>query len=138
MDTFRQRQRLFGQVGHRRSCWLWLVACWSVGCFGIVQSARADLQFDVFVGYGSGVAEGVVPEASWFPVTIEVHNDGPSFTGVIELSSGQMGQGQSRVLVMELPNGTRKREILPVYSASRYSGAWDVRLRDEKGRLRAE
>jgi hypothetical protein len=84
------------------------------------------------------VAEGVVPEASWFPVTIEVHNDGPSFTGVIELSSGQMGQGQSRVLVMELPNGTRKREILPVYSASRYSGAWDVRLRDEKGRLRAE
>src|SRR5262245_58501224 len=138
MESFQQRQRFFGQSSlwsSRRCC---LVACWCCWLLAALQPARAALQFDVFVGYGSGVTEGVVSESSWFPLTIEVHNDGPSFTGVIEVSSGQLGQGLSRVLVMELPNGTRKREILPVYSASRYSSTWDVRLRDEKGHLRAE
>src|SRR5262249_21154510 len=138
MANFRQRRRRFGfsMPGRIRS--LWLPACWCCLLFTLVPTAQAALQFDVFVGYGSGVTEGVVPEASWFPLTVEVHNDGPSFTGVIEVTSGQLGHGLSRVLVMELPNGTRKREILPVYSASRYGTTWDVRLRDEKGRVRAE
>src|SRR5262245_7288 len=123
-------RRLIGSLGLR-------FALLFLSCVGIVTSAKADLQFDIFVGFGTGVAEGIVPESSWFPLTIEVHNDGPSFKGVIELSSGSFNQGQERVLAIELPNGTRKREILPVYAANRYNSSWDVRLRDERGRIRA-
>ena len=56
-----------------------------------LRSARAALQFDVHVGY-----EGNVHEASWFPVVCEIHNDGPSFNAVIELSGGQFGNDQVR------------------------------------------
>src|SRR6266852_791938 len=49
---------------------------------------RAAVRFDVFLGY-----DGILPEASWFPVSFEVQNDGPSFTGVVEVSPGQFDQG---------------------------------------------
>ena len=101
----------------------------------MVGSASAALQFDVFIGFGTGVADGVVPDSSWFPVVIEVYNDGPSFNGVIELSNGAFNQGQEQLLAMELPNGTRKRAILPLYAANRYNSSWDARLRDERGKV---
>jgi len=41
----------------------------------------ANLQFDVFLGY-----DGIVPEASWFPVICEIKNDGPGFTATIEIA----------------------------------------------------
>src|SRR5260221_7425236 len=50
--------------------------------------SRAALQFDVFLGY-----DGVIPEATWFPVVCEIKNDGPSFNGVIELNGGSFYQG---------------------------------------------
>src|SRR2546423_6747247 len=37
-------------------------------------SANAAVRFDVFLGY-----DGILPEASWFPVGFEIQNDGPSF-----------------------------------------------------------
>ncbi len=102
--------------------------------FGLLSlDARAALQFDVFLGY-----EGVVPEASWFPVVCEVKNDGPSFTGVIEISSGRFNESQTRRVVVELPTGTLKRLVLPVFSTARYQSSWDMRLLDERGRVRAE
>src|SRR5580704_10863268 len=70
---------------------------------GLAFTARAALQFDVFLGY-----EGVVSEASWFPVVCEVKNDGPSFTGVIEVSPGQFNESQKRRTIVELPTGTLK------------------------------
>src|SRR5262245_10206806 len=127
----RPRQNFIGSL-----C-LWL-GLFLLNCTGVFTSARADLQFDVFVGFGTGVADGVVPESSWFPVVIEVYNDGPSFNGVIELSNGAFNQGQDRLLAMELPNGTRKREILPVYAANRYNSSWDARLRDKRCKERSE
>ncbi len=96
-------------------------------------SARAVLQFDVFLGY-----DGIVPEASWFPVVCEVKNDGPSFIGTVELNGGPYSsQEETLRMAVELPTGTLKRFVLPVFSSSRgYS--WDVRLLDERGKVRAE
>lgn len=101
--------------------------------------ARADLQFDVFVGYGSGGGnDGVVREGAWFPVACEVFNDGPAFDAVFEFSSRQVGAGQVRRLRIELPTNTRKRFSFPVFAgASRYA-SWDARLYDSRGNLRAD
>lgn len=99
----------------------------------LTATARAALQFDVFLGY-----DGIVPEASWFPLICEVKNDGPSFTGIIEVSSGRFNESQVRRVMVELPTGTLKRLVIPVFSTARYQSSWDIRLLDERGRLRDE
>ena len=38
----------------------------------LVVAAPAAVRLDVFAGH-----DGILPQASWFPVTIEVFNDGP-------------------------------------------------------------
>ena len=91
------------------------------------------LQFDVFVGYG-----GVVREVSWFPVTCEIMNDGPAFTGTIEISGTHLGSNQKRRLTLELPTNTRKRVVIPVFHSGGGIASWDGRLYDESGRLQAE
>src|SRR3954453_3263798 len=63
---------------------------------GSIASVGAAVRFDVFLGY-----DGILPEASWFPVSFEVQNDGPSFTGVVEISPGQFDQGQSRLTTVD-------------------------------------
>ncbi len=108
---------------------LWLLC---IGGGGSI-SARAALQFDVFMGY-----DGVVPEASWFPVICEVKNDGPSFTALFELSPGVYNQSQNRTMVVELPTGTLKRFVVPAFSTTRYNSLWNARLLDERGKVRAE
>src|SRR6266853_2822442 len=82
--------------------------------FGSILGARAALQFDVFLGY-----DGVIPEATWFPVVCEIKNDGPSLNGVIELNGGSLNQGQVQKVEVELPTGTLKRLVIPVFSATR-------------------
>jgi hypothetical protein len=106
---------------------------WTLVFCGASFTARAVLQFDVFLGY-----DGVVPEASWFPVVCEIKNDGPPFVGTIEVSSANYNPGQTCREVVELPTGTLKRIYLPVFCTSRNFGNWDVRLFDERGRVRAE
>lgn len=112
---------------------------WGLLWAACLLTARAELQFDVFVGYGSGGGnEGIVREAGWFPVACEIFNDGPGFEAVFEFSSRQLGGGQVRRFAVELPTNTRKRFSFPVFSgASRYA-SWDARLIDSKGKLRAE
>src|SRR5687768_12699291 len=100
--------------------------------FSFVQFAHAALQFDVFIGY-----DGVVPEASWFPVVCEVRNDGPSFNAFFEVSSGQFNQNQVRRVPIELPTNTRKRVVVPVFSSSRYT-SWNFRLIDDRDNIHAE
>jgi hypothetical protein len=95
-------------------------------------SAQAALQFDVFLGY-----DGVVPNSTWIPIVCEAKNDGPSFTGVVEVDSGDNSSGQTRKMIVELPTGTLKRFTIPVIATSR-SQRWDVRLLDERGKVRAE
>src|SRR5438552_12245110 len=110
---------------------LFLVFCLLMFCAS-AASLRAALQFDVFLGY-----DGIVPEASWFPLVCEAKNDGPTFTGTVELTSGN--QSQTRRVTVELPTGTLKRFVLPVFSSTAQSySRWDVRLYDERGRVRAE
>ncbi len=107
---------------------LWLL----LFCGGAIP-ASAVLQFDVFLGYDS-----LVPEACWFPIVCEIKNDGPAFTGVVEVGGGQFNDGQTRRLAVELPTGTLKRVVIPAFSTARGYSSWDVRLLDERGRVRAE
>ncbi len=101
-------------------------------CLG-AAATRAEVRFDVFVGY-----DGTVREASWFPITCELQNNGPAFTGLIEISPGNFGKGQTQRFPIELPTGTLKRVVIPAFAPSRYQSAWDVRLVDSRGKLRAE
>ena len=110
-----------------------VLALWLPAFFGGALTSRAALQFDVFLGY-----DWIVPQASWFPVVCEIKNDGPSFVGTVELDGGRFDQDQTRRAVVELPTGTLKRFVIPVFAASRGFGAWDVRLLDERGKVRAE
>ncbi len=123
---FRKSSRAIGRIRFLR-----LMLC--LLCASEAFTARAALQFDVFIGY-----DGVVPEASWFPVIVEVKNDGPPFTGLFELSPGNYNQSQTRTAVVELPTGTLKRFLVPAFSTTRYNSMWNARLLDERGKVRAE
>ncbi len=90
----------------------------------------AALRCDVFLGYS-----GLVPDEGWFPITFELQNDGPGFNGLIEISASQIGRGQVRRVRVDLPTGTLKRVVIPIFTAAR---TWDVRLLDERGKVRYE
>ena len=94
--------------------------------------AEAKVQFDVFPGFDNSVRAG-----TWYPVTIEVFNDGPSFDAVVELSGGRFGGITVRVPV-ELPTNTRKRFSIPLFASSQTVIAVDGRLLDSKGRVQDE
>jgi hypothetical protein len=111
----------------------WLLSLLLTTIGGLVFQAKAALQFDVFLGY-----DGTVPEASWFPVVCEVKNDGPSFKATVEVSPGSYNQGQKHLTEVELPTGTLKRLVIPVFASTRGFSSWDVRLLDERGKTRAE
>ncbi len=111
-----------------RRCLVFIFLC----ALSFAPFARAELQFDVFPGY-----DGVVPEASWFPVACEVHNDGPSFNAFFEISSGKFNSAEVRRVPIELPTNTRKRVVIPVFSTSRH-GSWNFRLIDDRGNVRSE
>src|SRR5258706_15063120 len=87
-------------------CFLLLALCTVISSArGAAESSRM-LQFDVFLGY-----DGIVPEASWFPVVCEIKNEGPPFKALVELSAGNYNQGQMRRVEVELPTGTLKRLV---------------------------
>ena len=75
---------------------LLLCAAWPSG-------ARADLQFDLFAGYGD-----VVRENSWFPVACEIFNDGPSFDAVVEINPSQYSDNHTIRQGIELELRGRK------------------------------
>lgn len=87
--------------------------------------------FDVFIGY-----DGIVPEGAWFPVVCEIENKGPSFSAFFEL--GTRYDDHACGTPVELPTGTLKRFVLPVFAAGQSYGEFEARLLDERGRLRAE
>ena len=110
-----------------------LLAGFITGCGKKADTAAASgslsqvSQCDVILGYS-----GVVPDSSWFPVVCEVKNDGPSFNAILEVTGGDQSLRQMEV---ELPSGTLKRLVLPVFSSPRgYNTGWSVRLTDQRGR----
>ena len=60
-----------------------LLCLWLVVFLAAIFSARAAIRFDVFAGYG---VEHIVPQATWFPITCEIMNDGAAFVGTIEIT----------------------------------------------------
>jgi hypothetical protein len=115
---------------------VWLATLLALGGL-FTFPTTAEIQFDVFVGYGSsGGNDGMVREATWFPVACEVFNDGPAFNAVFEISSRQAGGGQVIRVPIELPSNTRKRFSFPLFANGRYA-SWNARLLDERGREQA-
>jgi len=91
--------------------------------------AWGKIQFDVFPGYDTLARAG-----AWYPVGVEIFNDGPSFDGIVELDTGQ---GPVRV-PLELPTNTRKRFTVPLFNPSRSFLSVDGRLLDDRGKVREE
>jgi hypothetical protein len=92
------------------------------------------IRLDVFVGY-----DGIASQGSFFPAVFEVFNDGPTFNALIELAPTQFSQGQVRQVSVELPTGTLKRFVVPIFSSDQYRlASWNVRLFDERGKVRLE
>jgi hypothetical protein len=106
------------------------LSLWVIALFLIAASARAELRFDAFLGY-----DNILPERSWFPITCEIFNDGPAFNAVVEVTAQDFGEGQTRRFMLDLPTNTRKRITIPVFATARN---WNIRLLDEKGRVRSE
>ena len=98
----------------------------------LMPAAWAKIQFDVFPGYDSVARSG-----AWFPVVIEVYNDGAGFDGVIEVTPSQSGGAVRRVAV-ELPANTRKRILIVDFATSKGVAMLDARLLDKDGKLRAD
>lgn len=117
----------------RRTLVAFRLLVFAILVFGGARATRAELRFDVFLGY-----DGTIREASWFPVTCEIMNDGPSFNGFIEINPANYGNGQAQRFPIELPTGTLKRVVIPTFAPSRYQTPWDVQLLDTRGKVRAE
>ena len=130
-DAFMHRKHSTRLAGSQNFSLLAIVISLWLLC-GAGQIAQAVLQFDVFPGY-----DGIVPEATWFPIVCEVKNDGPSFTGTVEVKRGDNDE-QTLDMTVELPTGTLKRFVLPIFSSGQGYLSWDVRLLDERGKVRAE
>ncbi|MFM1767654.1 MAG: hypothetical protein RJA22_183 [Verrucomicrobiota bacterium] len=121
----------------RASCALGRLAAWAALLLAasLLPGAihAAPLRMDVFLGY-----DGTVPYASWFPAVFEIENSGPGFEATVEVTPSQVAGGARRSLRVELPTGTTKRVVLPVYNGASQFGSWDITLRDAQGRVRAK
>ncbi len=122
------RNTLFGRA---RCAWQGFLS----GCLILLTTAgaQAEIRFDVFLGY-----DGTVREASWFPITCEIQNNGAPIKGFIEVAPSSYGKGQTQRLPIELPTGTLKRVFIPTFAPGRYQSGWDVRLVDQRGRVLEE
>ena len=81
---------------------------------------NAEVRFDVFMGFSGKARNG-----EWFPVTVEIENDGSTFSGEIEIKPSSFNEQSIRYKI-ELPNNTRKRLSIPVFNNSNYR--WNAKL----------
>jgi len=122
-----------GPRRYRASLSAWISnLLFALALFG-ASPARGAIRFDMFVGY-----DGVVPQGSWFPIAFELFNDGDPFVAELEVTANNFNSGQTRSMIIELPKGTTKRFILPVYNSASYNPTWTARLRNERGRTMME
>jgi hypothetical protein len=101
--------------------------------FGATRPARAELQFDVFLGYDDRIREG-----HWFPAAFEIFNDGPAFNATVVLGPDGAVGSQPRSFAIELPTGTRKRVVIPAFSSSGRYARWEAQLIDANDKVVAE
>lgn len=100
---------------------------------GPIPDAAGEIQFDVFLGYDDRIRE-----SHWFPVAYEILNDGPPLTALVVLGPDNASGSQERSFSVELPTGTRKRVVLPVFSSTGRYSRWETRLLDASGKVLAE
>ena len=84
--------------------------------------ARAEVQFDVFMGFAGKARQG-----EWFPVTFEIFNDGPTFDGQVELRP-RFGDNPVYDYNVELATNTRKRFTLAVFADT--NAGWSAKLKN--------
>lgn len=92
-----------------------------------------EVQFDVFMGFDDHAREG-----HWLPVVVDVRNDGRPFEGRVVLHPEGSPDSHRYAYALELPTGTRKRRLLPVFAASGRHLRWEASLLDSEGTLVAE
>jgi hypothetical protein len=102
------------------------------GLFGSARSAPAlavaqnqpPIAISVQIGY-----DGVYRFAEWFPVIVDIANDGPDIRGVLEWNfPGQHDEATFRRTI-DLPRGSRKRVVLEVFARG-FARNGQVRLLD--------
>ena len=109
--------------------------------------SRCCFSFTTTFRFGSGTLftcsldfswfDGIVPEASWFPVVWRLKTTDLLFRARGRGSAIHLQPGPDRKLIVQLPTGTLKRVTVPVF-ANRGDSSWDVRLLDDRGKTRSE
>ncbi|MBK9714215.1 MAG: hypothetical protein IPO81_23350 [Kouleothrix sp.] len=95
---------------------LWLAAALLSGAVAPGRARAQDqspLTLDVRAGY-----EGAYRIGEWFPVTVEIGNDGPDISAVLEWSFPGQPDEQAFRQEVDLPRGSRKRVMLQVVAQS--------------------
>jgi hypothetical protein len=86
-------------------------AAWPAGSFA--QADPSPITLAVRAGYDGGYRLG-----EWFVVAVEVANDGPDVSGVLEWSFPGQPEEQTFQRAIELPRGARKRVLIDVFANS--------------------
>lgn len=120
-------------ISHLLTLGICLVCGSAMAQVSTATEVEADVQFDVFFGFDDHILEG-----SWFPVAFELLNEGPSFTGTILVGPEAGLTTQPRTFTIELPTGTRKRVVLPVFPSAGRLARWDAHLLNEAGQVVAD
>ncbi len=108
--------------------WLGLV------CLVIGPALSAAPRLDAFPGYSTAAYARL---GTHYPLALELQGDGPTVRGYIEVSAGNFGGNPVRFPI-ELPAGTTKRVMLPLFASSPNAVALDIRLVNEAGTTVAE
>jgi hypothetical protein len=102
--------------------------CFPLPGIGSEEDAKAKgtgsgVDLDVQLGY-----HGIARVGTWFPVRIDVRNAGPSLRGVLAIEPEVSLEALSRTVVLELPQGTRKRLETVAFCHATYQRRWEIRL----------
>ena len=72
-----------------------------------------------------------------FRLSVKSRMTARGFMGEIEVTSRRFNEGQTRPRVRGIADRhARSALVIPVFSTARYQSSWDVRLLDERGRVR--
>ena len=105
---------------------------WLLAALGVWPVLHAAPRLDVFPGYANTARLG-----THYPVALELQGDGPTLRGFVELSQGQFGGSPIRIPI-ELPPGTTKRIVVPLFSSTANFAGIEARVVNEFGKVVAE
>jgi hypothetical protein len=106
-----------------------LIRAVSVPVRVVVAQDQPPITLDIVVGY-----DGTYRIGEWFPVSVNIGNDGPDLRGVLEWSFAGQTDEQVFRQVIDLPRGSRKRVTLEVFARD-FARAGQLRLLDGENPL---